>query len=145
IVGPGVAVECSERNGLHIQEDHFLPEIVNPESGDPLPPGSDGELVLTNLHKEALCLIRYRTGDICSLNDEPCPCGRTSVRMSKIKGRADDMLIIRGVNVFPSEVEAALLAVPDVAPHYQLVVTREGALDAIEVQVEAVGEASEGF
>jgi len=145
IVGPGVAVDCSERNGLHIQEDQFLPEIVDPSTGEPLPSGSDGELVLTNLKKEALCLIRYRTGDICRLSEEPCPCGRTSVRMSKIKGRTDDMLIIRGVNVFPSEIEAALLAVPDVAPHYQLVVTREGALDAIEVQVEAVAQAAEGF
>src|SRR5439155_21882127 len=103
----------------------------------PLPFGETGELVFTNLTKEALCLIRYRTGDICSLSDEPCPCGRTTVRMSKIKGRSDDMLIIRGVNVFPSEVEAALLAVPEVAPHYQLLVTREGTLDEVEVQVEA--------
>src|SRR6266571_6982132 len=138
IVGPGVSVECSERNGLHIQEAHFLPEIIDPDSGQPLPSGKTGELVFTNLTKEALCLIRYRTSDICSLSDESCPCGRTTVRMSKIKGRSDDMLIIRGVNVFPSEVEAALLAVPEVAPHYQLLVTREGALDEVEVQVEAV-------
>jgi phenylacetate-CoA ligase len=141
IVGPGVSVECIECNGLHIQEDHFLPEIVDPDSGQPLPFGAAGELVLSNLTKEALCLIRYRTGDICSLTDEPCPCGRTSVRMSKIKGRSDDMLIIRGVNVFPSEVEAALLAIPEVAPHYQLIVTREGALDEVEVQVEALSGA----
>jgi len=143
IVGPGVSVECLERNGLHIQEDHFLPEIVDPDSGQPLPFGAAGELVLSNLTKEALCLIRYRTGDICSLADEPCPCGRSSVRMSKIKGRSDDMLIIRGVNVFPSEVEAALLAIPEVAPHYQLIVTREGALDEVEVQVEALSGAGE--
>ena len=140
LVGPGVAVECSERAGLHIQEDHFLPEIVDPASGEALPMGSTGELVLTNLTKEALCLIRYRTGDICSLTDEPCPCGRTGVRMSKIKGRTDDMLIIRGVNVFPSEIEAALLAVPEVAPHYQVVVSRDGALDEVEVQVELLTE-----
>ncbi len=143
IVGPGVSVECLERNGLHIQEDHFLPEIVDPDSGQPLPFGAAGELVLSNLTKEALCLVRYRTGDICSLADEPCPCGRSSVRMSKIKGRSDDMLIIRGVNVFPSEVEAALLAIPEVAPHYQLIVTREGALDEVEVQVEALSGAGE--
>jgi phenylacetate-CoA ligase len=140
LVGPGVAAECSERAGLHIQEDHFLPEIVDPASGQALPLGSTGELVLTNLTKEALCLIRYRTGDICSLTDEPCPCGRTGVRMSKIKGRTDDMLIVRGVNVFPSEIEAALLAVPEVAPHYQLVVSRDGALDEVEVQVELLTE-----
>jgi len=143
IVGPGVSVECIECNGLHIQEDHFLPEIVDPDSGQPLPFGAAGELVLSNLTKEALCLIRYRTGDICSLADEPCPCGRSSVRMSKIKGRSDDMLIIRGVNVFPSEVEAALLAIPEVAPHYQLIVTRKGALDEVEVQVEALSGAGE--
>ncbi len=143
IVGPGVSVECEARNGLHIQEDHFLAEIVDPDSGEPLPIGETGELVFTNLTKEAMCLIRYRTGDICSLTDEPCPCGRTTARMSKIKGRSDDMLIIRGVNVFPSEVEATLLQVPEVAPHYQLVVTREGALDAVEVQVEALAETPE--
>jgi len=143
IVGPGVSVECSERDGLHVQEDHFLVEIVDPESGLPRPYGSTGELVFTNLTKEALCLIRYRSGDICSLDDTPCPCGRTSVRMSKIKGRSDDMLIIRGVNVFPSEVEAALLAVPDVAPHYQLVISRQGALDEVEVQVEALADSAD--
>ncbi len=123
IVGPGVSAECIEaRNGSHVQEDHFLPEIVDPESGTPLPPGSEGELVLTPLTKEALPLIRYRTGDICSLDVAPCVCGRTTVRMSRIKGRYDDMLIIRGVNLYPSEVERILLGLGDVAPHYQLVV-----------------------
>ncbi|HEX6511043.1 MAG TPA: phenylacetate--CoA ligase [Chloroflexota bacterium] len=143
IIGPGVSCECAERSGLHINEDHFLPEIIDPESGRLLPFGQDGELVLTNLTKEALCLIRYRTGDICRLTDEPCPCGRTNVRMSKIKGRSDDMLIVRGVNVFPSAIEAALLGEPEVAPYYQLVVTRQGALDELEVQVEAIAESSD--
>jgi phenylacetate-CoA ligase len=137
IVGPGVSAECAEtRNGSHIQADHFLPEIVDPETGQSLPPGQEGELVLTPLTKEALPLIRYRTGDISSLDDGPCVCGRTTVRMGRIRGRRDDMLIIRGVNLYPSEVERILLGVPDVAPHYQLVVERPAALDELTLLCE---------
>ncbi|MDE3077588.1 MAG: phenylacetate--CoA ligase, partial [Chloroflexota bacterium] len=143
ICGPGVAVECQEKHGLHIWEDHFLPEIVDPATGEPLPLGATGELVLTNLTKEALCLLRYRTGDLTSLHDEPCSCGRTHLRMSRVTGRVDDMLIIRGVNVFPSEVEAVLLDAPEVAPHYQLVVRRQGPLDDLEVQIETAFELNE--
>ncbi|MEK6530728.1 MAG: phenylacetate--CoA ligase [candidate division NC10 bacterium] len=136
IIGPGVAVECAEvRNGLHINEDHFLPEIVD-TAGKALPPGTEGELVLTTLTKEALPAFRYRTGDVTSLNPEPCKCGRTTVRMARIKGRTDDMLIIKGVNVYPSQVEAALLAVEDLAPHYQLVVDRTHGFPNLEVHVE---------
>src|SRR5262249_25306477 len=141
VIGPGVSMECATgRNGLHVWEDHFLPEIVDPDTGEPLPNGSWGELVFTSLTKEAMPVIRYRTGDISRLDDSPCPCGRTHARMGRIKGRSDDMLIVRGVNVFPSEVEAALLAHPDLAPHYQIVVDRARALDRLEVQVE-VGDA----
>jgi phenylacetate-CoA ligase len=141
IVGPGVSAECIEaRNGSHIQEDHFLPEIVDPETGEPLAPGQEGELVLTPVTKEALPLIRYRTGDISSLEVTPCACGRTTVRMSRIKGRYDDMLIIRGVNLYPSEVERILLSVGDVAPHYQLVVDRPGALDELSLLCEPARE-----
>ena len=141
IVGPGVSAECIEaRNGSHIQEDHFLPEIVDPETGEPLAPGQEGELVLTPVTKEALPLIRYRTGDISSLEVTPCVCGRTNVRMSRIKGRYDDMLIIRGVNLYPSEVERILLSVGDVAPHYQLVVDRPGTLDELTLLCEPARE-----
>ena len=141
IVGPGVSAECIEaRNGSHIQEDHFLPEIVDPETGEPLAPGQEGELVLTPVTKEALPLIRYRTGDISSLKVTPCVCGRTTVRMSRIKGRYDDMLIIRGVNLYPSEVERILLSVGDVAPHYQLVVDRPGTLDELSLLCEPARE-----
>jgi phenylacetate-CoA ligase len=143
ILGPGVAMECAEgRNGLHIWEDHFLPEIVDPESGDPLPDGRFGELVLTTLTKEAIPMIRYRTGDITALFAEPCPCGRTHRRMARIAGRTDDMLIIRGVNVFPSEVERVLMEIPDLAPHYRIVVDRRAALDTLEVEVEVTPEFS---
>jgi len=136
IIGPGVSVECAEaRRGLHVNEDHFLPEIVD-SAGGPLAPGTEGELVVTTLTKEALPVIRYRTGDVTSLDPEPCSCGRTTVRMARIKGRTDDMLIIRGVNVYPSQVEAALLDLPDLAPHYQLVVDRTQALPRLEVHVE---------
>lgn len=139
IVGPGVSVECQEaKDGLHINEDHFLPEVVDPATGEPLPEGEYGELVLTTLTKEALPMLRYRTGDICALFRAPCRCGRTNVRMSRIKGRADDMMIIRGVNVFPSEVERELLAFRELAPHYHLIVDRQRALDEVEVQVEVV-------
>ena len=137
VIGPGVANECREaKDGLHINEDHFLPEVVDPQTGEPLPPGQYGELVFTSLTKEAFPVIRYRTGDIAALYPEPCRCGRTLVRMSRIKGRVDDMLVVRGVNVFPSEVEYQLLKIPELAPHYQLVVDRGRALDRIEVWVE---------
>jgi phenylacetate-CoA ligase len=137
VIGPGVSVECPERSGMHVAEDHFLPEIVDPETLRPLPPGATGELVFTTLTKEALPLLRYRTRDLTTLDPEPCRCGRTLVRIGRITGRSDDMLIIRGVNVYPSQVEHALLQVPDLEPHYLLVVRREGSLDTLEVQVEA--------
>lgn len=137
IMGPGVAMECGvAQQGLHIFEDHFLPEIIDPATGEQLPPGETGELVLTTLTKEAQPLIRYRTRDITSLNYVPCRCGRTHVRMARIKGRSDDMLIIRGVNVFPSQIEAILLETEGLTPHYQLILDRQGALDTLEVQVE---------
>jgi phenylacetate-CoA ligase len=136
IIGPGVAGECEARAGLHIADDHFLPEIVDPASGSPLSPGREGELVLTTLTKRAMPLVRYRTGDITTLTLEPCACGRTSARMARIKGRADDMLIVRGVNLFPSEVESTLLGVEELVPHYQLVVDRGTTLARLEVQVE---------
>ncbi|HEY7909073.1 MAG TPA: phenylacetate--CoA ligase [Thermomicrobiales bacterium] len=137
IIGPGVACECVEaQHGLHIAEDHFLPEIINPETGEILPLGEQGELVLTSLTKEANPLIRYRTGDITALIPEPCPCGRTSMRMARLRGRQDDMLIVRGVNVYPSEVEAVLLGMGGIAPFYQIVLDREGPLDTMEVVAE---------
>ena len=137
VMGPGVSAECVEaRDGGHVNEDHFLVEVVDPASGDQLPDGEVGELVFSTLTKEALPLLRYRTGDLASLSREPCACGRTFVRMSRVLGRTDDMLIIRGVNVFPSEIERALLAIPELTPHYQLVVERPGRLDELTVQVE---------
>ncbi|MGN6755840.1 MAG: phenylacetate--CoA ligase family protein [Thermomicrobiales bacterium] len=137
VIGPGVANECIEaKDGLHIAEDHFYPEIINPETGEPLPPGEWGELVFTSLTKEAFPNIRYRTGDISRLLDEPCACGRTSRRMARLRGRHDDMLIVRGVNVFPSEVEAVLVAADEIAPFYQLVLGRDGTLDTLDVQAE---------
>ena len=137
VIGPGVSSECIEaQNGLHLNEDHFYPEIINPETGDPLPYGSEGELVVTSMSREAMPLIRYRTGDITSLNPEKCTCGRTLVRMKRVRGRADDMLIIRGVNVFPSQVESVLLRSEEVAPHYIIEVNRKGRLDEINVNVE---------
>jgi phenylacetate-CoA ligase len=136
IVGPGVSVECPNKCGLHIFEDHFLAEIVDPATGEPLPYGQSGELVFTALTKEALPVIRFRTKDITSLNPEPCQCGRTLVRMSKITGRTDDMLIIRGVNVFPSQIESVLLDVEGVEPHYLIIVDRERHLDDLEIWVE---------
>jgi len=140
VIGPGVAMECYEaKKGLHIFEDHFLPEIINPDTGDVLPYGGTGELVFTSLTKEAFPVIRYRTRDITSLNPEPCICGRTHIRMNRVSGRSDDMLIIRGVNVFPSQIESVLMQMDGVEPHYQLVVDREGSLDALTVMVE-VGE-----
>jgi phenylacetate-CoA ligase len=140
VIGPGVAIECHEaKKGLHVFEDHFLPEIIDPATGAVLPYGETGELVFTSLTKEAFPVIRYRTRDITSLNPEPCICGRTHVRMNRVSGRSDDMLIIRGVNVFPSQIESVLMETSEVAPHYQLVVDREENLDTLTVRVE-VGE-----
>ena len=136
IIGPGVAIECCERSGLHIAEDHFIAEIIDPITEEPLPYGSRGELVITTITKEALPLIRYRTRDLTTLDNQPCPCGRTHVRMQKVLGRSDDMVIIRGVNVFPSMVESVLLNIPGVEPHYLLIVDRIGNMDVLEVQVE---------
>jgi phenylacetate-CoA ligase len=136
IVGPGVAGECEARAGLHVCDDHFLPEIIDPATGAVRGPGEEGELVLTTLTKRALPMMRYRTGDVTALNPEPCACGRTSVRIARIKGRSDDMLVIKGVNLYPSEVEATLLAVEDFEPHYVLIVDRTATLARLEVQVE---------
>ncbi len=136
IMGPGVAIECECQNGLHIWEEHFIPEIVDPVTLKPLPYGEEGELVFTTITKEGLPLVRYRTKDITRLIEEQCECGRTHVRMEKISGRTDDMLIIRGVNVFPSQVESVLLEIGEVEPHYQLIVTRDGSLDVLEILVE---------
>ncbi len=136
IIGPGVACECQCKCGMHIWEDHFLAEIVDPTMGNPLPYGQLGELVLTTLTKEALPMIRFRTRDLVTLYPETCDCGRTLVRMSKVQGRTDDMLIIRGVNVFPSQIEGILLSIEGVEPHYQIIVDRERHLDAIEIWVE---------
>ncbi|MDP2702170.1 MAG: AMP-binding protein, partial [Candidatus Rokubacteria bacterium] len=137
VIGPGVSVECPEREGMHVAEDHFLPEIVDPATLMPVPEGRVGELVFTTLTKEALPVLRYRTRDLTSMTIEPCRCGRTLARIGRIMGRTDDMLIIRGVNVYPSQVEHALLQVADVEPHYLLVVRRDSALDTLEVRVEA--------
>ena len=137
IIGPGVAMECIEgRNGLHVFEDHFIVETINPETGERVPDGEAGELVFTSLTKEAFPLIRYRTRDLSCLMEEPCKCGRTHVRMARISGRSDDMLVIRGVNVFPSQIESVLLGIEGLEPHYQLIVDREGTLDTLEIQVE---------
>jgi phenylacetate-CoA ligase len=137
ILGPGVACECHvAQAGLHGWEDHFLFEIVDPKSLEPLPVSETGELVITTLTKQALPLVRYRTRDITRLTDEPCACGRTHRRIMRITGRDDDMLIIRGVNVYPSQVEAVLVGIPDIAPHYQIVLTREGVLDDMTIEVE---------
>ena len=136
IIGPGVASECLVQKGLHVCEDHFLAEIIDPNTGEVLPDGEKGELVFTCITKEALPLIRYRTRDISILYHEPCACGRTHVRMNRVLGRTDDMLIIRGVNVFPSQIESVLLEIGEAEPHYQLVVDREGNLDDLEIWVE---------
>ncbi|MDK9720213.1 MAG: phenylacetate--CoA ligase [Rhodospirillales bacterium] len=137
IMGPGVAAECEERAGLHGWEDQFLFEIVDPDTMQPVPFGQSGELVITTLTKEALPMIRYRTRDITKLTDEKCACGRTHVRILRVTGRNDDMLIIRGVNVYPSQIEAVMVGRPGVSPHYQLVVQREGNLDTMTVEIEA--------
>ncbi|ADH84820.1 phenylacetate--CoA ligase family protein [Desulfurivibrio alkaliphilus] len=137
IIGPGVAAECrEEQRGLHIMEDHFLPEIVHRDTFEPLPVGEEGELVFTTLTKEAFPVIRYRTKDISRLIPDVCTCGRSFHRMPKVTGRTDDMMIIRGVNVFPSQIEEVIMAIEGVEPHYQIIVTRQGSLDNIEVQVE---------
>jgi phenylacetate-CoA ligase len=136
IIGPGVAGECSFKCGMHISEDAFIPEIIDPETCQVLPPGSVGELVLTTICKEAFPMIRYRTRDITSLEYGTCECGRTLVRMKKTMGRSDDMLIIKGVNVFPSQIEEVLIAIEGCEPHYQLLVDRKGSLDVLEVCIE---------
>ncbi|HQJ08502.1 MAG TPA: phenylacetate--CoA ligase [Deltaproteobacteria bacterium] len=137
VMGPGVSMECIEgRNGLHIYEDHFIAEIIDPKTGEVLPYGETGELVFTTITKEAFPLIRYRTKDITRLMPEVCKCGRTFMRMERISGRSDDMLIIRGVNVFPSQIESVIMDIEGLEPHYQLIVDREGSLDTLEIQVE---------
>jgi len=136
IMGPGVAMECAAKQGMHIWEDHFIPEIIDPATGEVLPPGEQGELVITTITKEAFPLIRYRTRDITRIDPEPCSCGRTHVRIKRITGRSDDMLIIRGVNVFPSQVESVLLEFGETEPHYLLVVDRKENLDSLEIWVE---------
>jgi len=136
VMGPGVAGECQERKGLHINEDHFLVEVINPDTLEPVAPGEIGELVITTLTKEAFPVIRYRTRDLTRLLPEPCPCGRTLTRMQRVLGRTDDMLIIKGVNVYPSQIEEVLFEIEGVKPHYQLVVEREGRLDKVTVLVE---------
>jgi phenylacetate-CoA ligase len=140
IIGPGVATACSAQDGLHVFEDHFYPEIIHPLTGAVLPDGEEGELVLTTLSKQAMPMIRYRTRDITTLMTEACPCGRTVRRIRRIGRRSDDMFIIRGINVFPSQVEAALLAVEGTLPHYQIILTREHGLDRMQVQVEVTPE-----
>jgi phenylacetate-CoA ligase len=137
IMGPGVAIECREaKKGLHIWEDHFIPEIIDPESGEPLSAGEKGELVITTIAKEGIPLIRYRTRDITSITYEPCICGRTHARIARMSGRSDDMLIIRGVNVFPSQIESVIMGIEGVEPHYLLIVDRKENMDTLEVQVE---------
>jgi phenylacetate-CoA ligase len=144
IVGPGVAAECPEaRDGLHVQEDHFLVEVIDPATGSPVEDGTDGELVFTTLTKEALPLLRYRTGDIASVTHEPCVCGRTFARMSAVRGRRDDMLIVRGVNLYPSQLEHVLLSQDGVAPHYQLVLERPEALDEVTIHCEPTDAATD--
>lgn len=136
VLGPGVAMECREKQGMHIFEDHFIAEVIDPDTGENLPYGAQGELVFTSLTKQALPIIRYRTRDITVLDDRPCACGRTFVRMRRVTGRSDDMLIVRGVNVFPSQVESVLLEFGETEPHYLLVVDRKSNLDELEVWVE---------
>ena len=136
VMSPGVAGECHERNGLHINEDHFLVEIVDPETLEPLPEGKTGELVITTLTKEAFPVIRFRTRDLTSLITEPCPCGRTFVRMNKVMGRTDDMIIIRGITIFPSQIESVLFEIQGTEPHYQIILDRKAAVDELTVLVE---------
>jgi len=136
VIGPGVSGDCQLKCGMHLFEDHFLWELIDPQTEEPVAPGQKGELVLTSLTKEALPVLRYRTRDICAVDPEPCPCGRTFWRMSKVSGRTDDMLIIRGANIFPSQIEDVLMRIEGAAPHYQLVVRKRGYLDDLEVRVE---------
>ncbi|MBN1624723.1 MAG: phenylacetate--CoA ligase [Clostridia bacterium] len=136
IIGPGVSQECPEKCGLHVNDDHFIPEIIDPDTEKVLDYGEQGEIVFTTVTKKALPLLRYRTRDISKLDNQPCACGRTSYRMEKVTGRTDDMLIIRGVNVFPTQIESVLLELGETAPHYQLIVSKMGSMDALEVQVE---------
>lgn len=141
IVGPGVSCECHEvQDGLHIWEDRFYPEVVDPATGDPLPEGEEGELVLTTLSKDALPVLRYRTGDLTTLTTEPCACGRTAVRMDNVTGRTDDLLIVRGVNLYPSEIEHVVLDIEGVAPHYRIDLYRENNLDVMELTIERDSE-----
>ena len=136
VIGPGVSSECMEKDGLHIFEDHFLPEIIDPNTGELLPYGETGELVFTSLTKEAFPIIRFRTRDITSLDPEPCKCGRTLIRMKRVSGRSDDMLIVRGVNVFPSQIESLLMDMEEAEPHYEIIVNKRGSLDTLELRVE---------
>ena len=136
LIGPGVASECLEKNHLHIFDDHFIPEIIDPETLEPLPPGEKGELVFTNISRKAFPILRYRTRDITSLHDEACPCGRTHIRMERVTGRSDDMLIVRGVNVYPSQIESVIMGIEGVEPHYQIVVDRQKSMDTLEIHLE---------
>lgn len=140
IAGPGVSFECLEKNGMHVNEDHVIPEIIDPATEMTLPYGEKGELVFTTITKTGMPMLRYRTHDICRLHDEKCACGRTLVRMERLMGRTDDMLVIRGVNVFPSQIESVLVGVHGVAPHYMLIVDRQKATDSLEIQVEVTDE-----
>lgn len=140
VMGPGVSIECEQKNGLHIFEDSFLAEIIDPQTDEKLPVGEQGELVFTTINKHGMPLIRYRTRDVTSLHDEPCGCGRTHLRMKRVRGRTDDMLIIRGVNVFPSQIETVLMQIEGISPHYQITVDRIGGLDIIGVEVEVSEE-----
>jgi len=140
VIGPGVSGDCPCKSGMHIQNDHFLVEVIDPDTLQPVPEGASGELVFTTLTREASPLLRYRTRDIASVTFEPCACGRTTPRMTRVTGRTDDMLIIRGVNVFPSQIEEALLRVPGLAPHFHIELTRPGALDEVTVNVELTPE-----
>ena len=140
LCGPGVAGECEQLCGMHINEDWFIPEIIDPKTEEVLPPGEKGELVVTCLGKEALPLVRYRTGDLTRLFYEPCKCGRTTVRMENLSGRADDMLVIRGVNVFPTQIEEVMLQIPEIGPHYEIVVERKNRLDVMTITVELVDD-----
>jgi phenylacetate-CoA ligase len=142
LCGPGVSIECSEHKGLHIWEDHFLVETINPETGEVLSPGEEGELVFTTLTKTGMPMLRFRTRDISVIETGKCACGRTHARMIRVRGRSDDMLIIRGVNVFPSQIEVAVMSFPELAPHYQIVVDRPGALDTFAVKLELTEKAS---
>jgi phenylacetate-CoA ligase len=141
IIGPGVSIECYQgKNGLHVWEDHFLVEVIDPDSGERVAEGEFGELTFTSLTKEAFPLVRYRTGDVASFTTDPCPCGRTHGRMSRVKGRTDDMLVIRGVNVFPSEIERVLLTHPELSPYYQIVVDRTSSMPRLEVRAEVADD-----